>query len=389
MMPARTLLQELMSFNDLYRVSDPKRVVRSLTVRGPPLQVDAYANALYYGFNFKANPSTTGLRHHGYVKFKKPRHGPVPLSQVPIEVDCDCPDYKFRFAWANKQKGASRVGPNSVNQAINRAPRITNPLGQPGLCKHILAVKDYIEGQMSGDSFIGNEPDGDTSNMLKKIVDRSKKIWIDYDGTMRQARDREQQLSRARQARNQGQQPPPPPPDEDGDDDDGEDSDGPDGNSPPVPPVPPTGPGAGSEPTVTMRDVERQSHRPAPSNEPPRPPWVESVDTTEKTTMKTELNKARALVEEMEADISSVDLENTHSGDCPDEDKPEGEQALDLLKSIDQSLQDLVAGGEPELPPEEGAPSLDDIPAPTDEIPPGGGMEGDEDEFDIDKLAGV
>lgn len=384
---ARSLLQELMAFNDLFRLSDPKRVVRSLTVRGPPLEVDAYKNSLYYGFNFKAHPSTTGLRHRGYIKFKKPPRGPIPLSQVPCEVDCDCPDYKFRFAWANKQKGAGRVGPGSMNQAINRAPRVTNPFGTPGLCKHVLAVKDYIQGQMSSDSFIGNEPEGDTATMLNKLVARSKKIWIDYSGTMQKARDREQQLSRARQARNQGQRPPSTPPD-DGDDDDGDDSGGPEGNLPPVPPVPPTGPGAGSEPTVTMRDITRPRRTNIPT-EPPRPPWAESVDTTEQTTMKTDLTKSIALVEEMEAEISSVDLENTHSGECPDEEKPEGEQALDLLKSIDQSLQVLAGDAETELAPEDGLPSLDDIPAPTDDIPPGGELNDDEDELDIDKLAGV
>lgn len=387
-----------MSFGDLFRLSEPKRVVRSLTVRGPPLEVDAYKNSLYYGFNFKASPSTTGLRHRGYVKFKKPRRGPIPLSQVPCETDCSCPDMRYRWAWANKQKGAGRVGPNSLNQAHNRAPRITNPTGRPGLCKHVLAVKDYIQGQMSSDSFIGNEPEGDTATLLNKLVARSKKVWLNYPETMQKAKDREQQLARARAARNQGQ-PPPPGTGDDGDDDGlgGGEGDGTEGNRPPPPPVTPVPPTGGTpaeeppmdEPTITMRDVNKPRRPVTEPTMPPRPPWVESVDTTALKTMKTDLEKSIVIVEEMEAEISSVDLENTHTGDCPDEEKPEGEQALDLLQSIDQSLKDLVSGPEPELGPEdEAAPSLDDIPAPDEEIPGPKGEDEDE-EVDIDKLAGV
>ena len=84
----RSLL-ERMTFDQLYRVSDPRRVVRSLTVKGPPLKIDAFENATIHSFNFKSNPSTTGLRHHGYIKFFKPR-SPRPLEQVECLVDCDC-----------------------------------------------------------------------------------------------------------------------------------------------------------------------------------------------------------------------------------------------------------------------------------------------------------
>jgi hypothetical protein len=61
------LLLERMSFKQLLAVSDPRRVTRSLTVRGPPLKIRAYQDAVYWAFNFKSFPSTTGLRHHGYV----------------------------------------------------------------------------------------------------------------------------------------------------------------------------------------------------------------------------------------------------------------------------------------------------------------------------------
>ena len=70
-----SFLAERMTFDKLFRVSDPKRVTRSFTVKGPPLEIDSYQDSIYYAYNFKAQPSTTGLRHRGYVKFFKPRHG--------------------------------------------------------------------------------------------------------------------------------------------------------------------------------------------------------------------------------------------------------------------------------------------------------------------------
>ena len=151
-------IEERLSFDQLFRMSEPKRVGRSFKVRGPPLEIDSYQSAVYYIFNFKANPSTTGLRHKGYVKFYKPKSGQqTPLQHVDCLVDCTCPDYRYRWAWANKQRQSSVVGPQSLNQAWNRAPRKTNPQGKPGLCKHILAAREYIYGLLA--AFPNDEPD--------------------------------------------------------------------------------------------------------------------------------------------------------------------------------------------------------------------------------------
>src|SRR5271157_6465088 len=85
------LLFEDMTFDQLFRYSEPKRVKRSLTVRGPPLEINGNSDAVYHIFNFKSFPSTTGLRHHGYVRFKKPKGNPrKPLQHIPCEVDCSC-----------------------------------------------------------------------------------------------------------------------------------------------------------------------------------------------------------------------------------------------------------------------------------------------------------
>lgn len=206
-------LFERLTFDRLFRISEPKRVYRSFTVRGPPLEIDSYQDTVYYIFNFKANPSTTGLRHRGYVKFFKPKNkNPknVPLQHLECLVDCECPDFRYRWAWANKQRQSSVVGAGSLNQAWNKAPKITNPHGKPGLCKHILATRAYIYGLLS--SFPGDELD--TASKLDRITKHATKRWTDYAGAMQAAKDREQEIRQRRQQRNLGQLPvaPPAPP---------------------------------------------------------------------------------------------------------------------------------------------------------------------------------
>ena len=192
-------LEERMTFDQLFRVSDPKRVARSFKVRGPPLEIDSYQDTVYYIFNFKSNPSTTGLRHQGYLKFFKPKSGSnTPLQHVDCLVDCTCPDYRYRWAWANKQRQSSLVGPQSLNQAWNKAPRKTNPQGKPGLCKHILAAREYIYGLLS--SFPGDEPD--TSEKLNKLTRYATKRWTDFPAQVQQAKARERELQQRIQQRN-------------------------------------------------------------------------------------------------------------------------------------------------------------------------------------------
>lgn len=195
-------LAERMTFDRLFRVSDPRRVTRSFTVKGPPLEIDSYQDSIYYAYNFKSQPSTTGLRHRGYVKFFKPRHGgQKPLQHLECLVDCTCPDFKYRWAWANKQRGSSRVGDQSLNQAWNQAPRHTNPKSKPGLCKHILATREYIYGLLS--SFPSDR--ADTADKLNQLTKFAQRRWINMPGEMAKARERDARIAAARMARNRGE----------------------------------------------------------------------------------------------------------------------------------------------------------------------------------------
>ena len=211
----QTAIDERLTYDQLFKVSDHKRVMRSYTVKGPPLTVDSYQDAVYYIFRFKANPSTELRRHVGYIKFHKPRHGnrQRALQDVEVTVDCDCKDFRYRWAWANKQRGSSRVGPSSLNKSINRAPRITNPGSRPGLCKHLLAARHYIYGLLS------NFPEGsgmDKAEKLDKLTKYATRRYVNYEKDYAKAKALDLKWKDWRRRRQmQGPQPagglPPPP----------------------------------------------------------------------------------------------------------------------------------------------------------------------------------
>jgi hypothetical protein len=206
----KEFLGERLTFDQLFRKSEPGRVKRSTTVRGPPMEIDGHSDSVYHTFNFKSFPSTTGLRHHGYVRFFRPHRKDVkntPLQHIPCEVDCTCPDFRYRWAWVLKQHGSSRVGPQSMNQAWNKVPKITNRTKRISLCKHILAARDYIYGMLA--QFKGTP---DTEEKLAQLIKYADRRWTDWQGQSRNAKDREAWFKAAKVARAQGKEPPPGPP---------------------------------------------------------------------------------------------------------------------------------------------------------------------------------
>lgn len=168
------------------RISEPKRIARAATARSkqtPVLaQIDATDDESAYTFKFRCYPSATGRTHNGHIMFYRPRNPNTKLEKLECSIDCECPDFRYRWAWANKQRGSSRVGPQSLNQAWNRAPRITNPGARPGLCKHLLALKNYIYGKTV--HFAGKlrdeegmiEPSGEEQlqNLVQQVNQRAK-----------------------------------------------------------------------------------------------------------------------------------------------------------------------------------------------------------------------
>jgi hypothetical protein len=142
------VLTETMSFADLLNNSDPARVDRATHVKSRSLKVTTMDGQEAWIFSYKSDPdwTTTEKRWQGYVQFLKEAVGPNDNAEdLQCMVDCNCPDYRYRWAYRNAEAGAGEVGSNSWNGNNGNAPKNpSNDLGT-GLCKHLISLGRYLK----------------------------------------------------------------------------------------------------------------------------------------------------------------------------------------------------------------------------------------------------
>lgn len=147
------VLTERMSFKDLYDRSDPARIARSNDVSVRPLRVETMDGDEAWTFSYKSSPSTTGQRWAGYVRFfKEDVSSKESAGELDCIVDCECPDYRYRWAYANTKQDASVVGGNSWSGCINSPPNRTNPDQVPGMCKHLISLGEFLKTKLEPDA---------------------------------------------------------------------------------------------------------------------------------------------------------------------------------------------------------------------------------------------
>lgn len=144
-------LNERLSYSDLYDDTDDKRIDRARTVRVRPLLVTTENNNEMWKFSYtsaeRSEYKKYGGRagHKGNIHFFKDSIEPGDNAEdLDCMVDCDCRDFKFRWAYANAQDDASFIGGKSLNKAINRPPVKTNPERKTQLCKHLAGLAKYL-----------------------------------------------------------------------------------------------------------------------------------------------------------------------------------------------------------------------------------------------------
>jgi len=131
------------SFNQILAGSEMGRRTRARTVRTkPPITTkDEDGNDILI-YNFKSAPSTTGQRQRGYARFfRMKKSAAKKLGDLPVELSCSCPDYMYRWEVANH-----KVGSAQIFHSNGKNPDKTNPTFRPGLCKHLIALGNYIRG---------------------------------------------------------------------------------------------------------------------------------------------------------------------------------------------------------------------------------------------------
>ena len=400
----REYLEErsMMTYDQLFSLSDPKRVARASTqVRGPALDVYSDNTGTYSVFNFKSYPSTTGLRHHGYIKFEKPwKKSGTAAEHIPVEVDCDCEDFRYVWAWADKQRGASKVGAGSLNQALNKAPKIKNKSNKPGLCKHLLAAKRYIYGMVDNmpapteDELQSGE--NETSWKLDQLAKNAKTRTINYKGEVEKAKERQLKYALANQTRNvKGPMAASATPKSKVVQVEPQYTDADDAyvmsNSSPVPlpptdeiPTPEVAHTAGEKSTLdAKRKMYTSTEEDDTDNQNPNQPKTQTESVVVKTnnSMKIDLSKAQAIVEELEAEATTaLDAqpqpladETTLNPESPETGEAPEDEALQLLRDIRDGIVKIAATEEEEeLVDDEiiDDEDEDEITAEADEIPP-------------------
>lgn len=147
----RQVLTERMSFRDLLRGSERGRKDRSKYVNTRSLRVASTDEGESWLFTYKSQGihSTTGTRWHGYIRFFKENVSSEENAEnLDCKVNCDCPDYRFRYAYNNHKSDAGDLGQNNGQPPRPRSQGGVGDYGN-GICKHLIALSEYLKTQTS------------------------------------------------------------------------------------------------------------------------------------------------------------------------------------------------------------------------------------------------
>jgi hypothetical protein len=155
----KKILLERVTFQSMYNRSEKGRKDRARTdVNVKPMRVMTLDQNEAWSFSYKSTPSTTGHRWHGYVQFyKKNVSEETNAAQLECMVDCDCPDYRYRYAYNNAHADAGRIGKHPDwpygNESNGRKwkPRSQGGVGDygVGMCKHLLALGEFLKTKLA------------------------------------------------------------------------------------------------------------------------------------------------------------------------------------------------------------------------------------------------
>lgn len=173
------LLLEKMSFRQLLSKTDGGRRDRGKRMRVRSLAGSASEDAEMWNFGYKSDRDhiTTMGPHNGRISFEKDAYirykNKRSMDDVMCKVDCSCPDYRYRWAYANAAQGAGDMGYGSLNQCNGAPPNKMNPGRKPSLCKHLVALKDYLRTKLQ-------ESDGRLDERLSKIIKENPTFMVEY-----------------------------------------------------------------------------------------------------------------------------------------------------------------------------------------------------------------
>lgn len=182
------VLTEGTSFKNLLRGSEPGRIDRGRhDVNARSIRVITIDDTEAWTFNYKSHPSTTGQRWHGYVHFLKENVSNAKnVMDLECQVDCDCPDYRYRFAYNNDKAGVGKVGGQPEWKHANNnngqppRPRSQGGVGDygVGMCKHLCSLGEFLKTEIEPDA-----PEPEDEKPLPKVVRPAPKVTPETPAT--------------------------------------------------------------------------------------------------------------------------------------------------------------------------------------------------------------
>jgi hypothetical protein len=160
-------INETMTYKELLGLTTDDRKERASNVNVRSIPVSVEEGQEQWNFRYKSSPQTTITDEpfEGHILFLK---GEVEQGNnamdLECKVDCGCPDFMYRFAYNDTQKGASDVGPDSLSGCANRRPKPAYDYGE-GLCKHLAALSRYLRTKISATK---------KSNLFEAVSDVAK-----------------------------------------------------------------------------------------------------------------------------------------------------------------------------------------------------------------------
>jgi hypothetical protein len=175
---ASSLLTEKMSFKDLLNYVNQARKDKAKKMSVSSLTGTATSTSENWNFSYKSDMShsTTGKRFQGRITYENSdvaKSSNASADDIFCSVDCQCPDYKYRWAYANNNKDAGPMGNDSLNQCNGNRPIQTNPYLTPGLCKHLVSLHDYLKTKLEE----SNQPT--FAEKMNEIVKNNPRFVVD------------------------------------------------------------------------------------------------------------------------------------------------------------------------------------------------------------------
>jgi hypothetical protein len=135
----------IFSYGELEDEIDVNGVPTGRKIRRKVTVANARDNVIAKKFKSEPAWNTTGKSWAGYVRLFKDQKANDPKSVIQdlnCEVDCSCPDYKYKWAYHNAQAGAGKVGAGSWSGNSGAVPQKYTQ--GKGICKHLMALVEYL-----------------------------------------------------------------------------------------------------------------------------------------------------------------------------------------------------------------------------------------------------